>query len=181
MTQRENYLGDGFRDVDRQNGIEKFKTCLTVIDSLPSFRRYKDETDRLLRPSDGRAFADIGCGLGFDVERLARKVAGKAVGLDASQRLIFEARKRAHALGLANVDYVIGDARTMSFEDGAFDGVRADRTLQHVEGPGHVVKEMARIVRKGGWFVQSPIGAAFLSRTATPAVSRPCSANGREA
>jgi len=150
MTQRENYLAEGFRDVDRQNGIEKCKNCLTFIDSLPSFRRYKEETDRLLRPSDGRAFADIGCGLGFDVERLARKTPGKAFGLDASKRFIFEARKRAQALGLANVDYVIGDARTMSFEDEAFDGVRADRVLQHVENPERVVKEMARVVRKGG-------------------------------
>ena len=48
------------------------------------------------------------------------------------------------------MDYVIGDARTMSFEDEAFDGVRADRVLQHVENPERVVKEMARVVRKGG-------------------------------
>jgi len=61
-----------------------------------------------------------------------------------------EARDRARSLGLSNAEYVVEDARKMSFIDGQFDGVRVDRTLQHVADPALVIMEMARVARKGG-------------------------------
>ena len=53
MTERQNYLAEGFRNVDRQSDVEKFKTCLAFLDSLPSFRTYKEESCQLLSPGKG--------------------------------------------------------------------------------------------------------------------------------
>jgi ubiquinone/menaquinone biosynthesis C-methylase UbiE len=150
MTKRQNCLAEGFRDVDSQDDAGKFKTALAFMDTLPSFRTYKEETEKLMRLGQGRAFADIGCGLGFDVERMAAKTTGVVVGLDTSFEFLKEARRRAQARGLRTVNYVLEDARAMSFRDEKFDGARADRVLQHVEEPDLVIEEMARIVRKGG-------------------------------
>lgn len=150
MANDQDYLADGFRDVDSQRDIDKFKTCLAFMDSLPSFQRYKEETDRHLGLSTGSNFIDVGCGLGFDVERIARKTSGIVFGLDASEELIGEAQNRANAEQLHNIRYVVQDAHKMNFDDETFDGTRVDRVLQHVEDPSKVINEMTRVTRKGG-------------------------------
>ena len=74
-----------------------------------------------------------------------------------------EARNRAQALKLTNAEYVHEDAQSMSFEDERFDGARVDRVLQHVDDPNRVLREMARIVRKGGRVVcAEPDWGSFL-------------------
>jgi ubiquinone/menaquinone biosynthesis C-methylase UbiE len=95
MNERQNYLAEGFRNVDRQTDVEKFKICLTAMESLASFRTYKEETYQLLKPLNGRVFIDVGCGLGFDVERLAKRTSARVIGLDASYELLRDARHRA--------------------------------------------------------------------------------------
>ena len=88
MNKRQNYLAEGFRNVDSQNDVDKFKSCLAFMDSIPSFRKYKEETYQMLRPEECRAFVDIGCGLGFDVERIARKTSARVFGLDLRSSII---------------------------------------------------------------------------------------------
>ena len=150
MTERQNYLAEGFRNVDRQSDVEKFKNCLAFLDSLPSFRTYKEESYRLLNPGKGDLLLDVGCGLGFDVERLAKNASAKIIGLDTSYELLKTAQDRARDLGITNTDYVLADAHLPSFKDGQFDGARVDRTLQHLERPNLVIEGMARTVRMGG-------------------------------
>jgi len=76
MRDRENTncLADGFRNVDKQSDVTKFKTCLAFIDTLPSCQSYKAEADRRLLLSQGGRFIDVGCGLGFDTERIGAKL-----------------------------------------------------------------------------------------------------------
>ncbi|PWU14117.1 MAG: hypothetical protein C5B49_13625 [Bdellovibrio sp.] len=163
MEKEQDYLANGFQNVDGQNSVEKFKTCLTFVDSLPSFQRYKKVTDELLAFDQGVHFADIGCGLGFDVERIARKISGNVVGIDASQELLREARTRVKAAGLSNASFVSGDARNLKMQDGSFDGARTDRALQHIDNPHLAVAEMGRIVRRHGTIVcAEPDWGSFL-------------------
>ena len=153
MTQRQNYLAEGFRNVDRQGDVEKFKACLAFMETLPSFRTYKEESYRLLEPEKGGLFLDVGCGLGFDVERLAKKAAAQIIGLDTSYELLKEAHNRTRNIHITNADYVLADAQLSCFKDSQFDGVRVDRTFQHLERPALVIENMARVVRKGGRIV----------------------------
>ena len=176
MTQRQNYLAEGFRNVDRQSDIEKFKACLTAMESLASFRTYKEETYQLLKPEEGRVFIDVGCGLGFDVERLAKKTSATIIGLDTSYELLGDARHRAQDLGIANADYVLAPAGLPCFKDSQFDGARVDRTLQHLERPELVIEEMARVVRKGGRVVcaEPDWGSFFIDDDDANAVQEVC-------
>lgn len=176
MNERQNYLADGFRNVDRQSDVEKFKACLTAMQSLSSFRMYKEETYQLLKPEEGGVFIDVGCGLGFDVERLARTTSAKIIGLDTSYELLGDARRRAGDLGIANADYVLADAGLHCFSDGQFDGARVDRTLQHLEHPERVIEEMTRVVRKGGRVVcaEPDWGSFFIDDNDAGAVREIC-------
>jgi ubiquinone/menaquinone biosynthesis C-methylase UbiE len=178
MNERQNYLAEGFRNVDGQTDVEKFKACLTAMESLASFRTYKEETYQFLKPEEGRVFIDVGCGLGFDVERLAKKTSAKVVGLDTSHELLKEAQHRADGPSYINVEYVLADARLQCFKDGQFDGARADRTLQHLERPERVIAEMARAVREGGRVVcaEPDWGSFFVDDDDTDTVREVCRA-----
>ncbi len=82
-------LARGFRDVDAA-AVDKLARCLTYMDALPAFQQYKNTMLEMMNPQRGSVTADLGCGLGFDVRRLAALVGpeGRAIGVDASLALI---------------------------------------------------------------------------------------------
>ncbi|MBV9678605.1 MAG: methyltransferase domain-containing protein [Acidobacteriaceae bacterium] len=145
----ENYLARGFRDVDR-GAAHKMAHCLEYLDSLPSFQRYKNLILEAMNPQPGQVTADLGCGLGFDVLRLARLVGpqGRAIGVDASLTLLQLARLTSH--DSTAVEFVNTDIQKLPFQDGSLHSCKVDRTLQHVERPASVLHEMFRTVRSGG-------------------------------
>ncbi len=101
-----------------------------------------------LRAAGARDVLDVGCGGGFLANPLS--AAGfRVTGLDQS----------AEALGVAArydrsdaVRYVVGDGYRLPFDDGSFDAVAAMDFLEHVEEPGRVIAEAARVLRPGGQF-----------------------------
>lgn len=100
------------------------------------------------RVGAGARVLDVGCGGGF----LSNYLAGKGFdvsGLDASP----------HSLAIAHahdptkrVNYRHGDALALPYPDGSFDAVCAMDFLEHVEEPDRVVRECARVLRRGGLF-----------------------------
>ena len=74
---------------------------------------------------------------------------GRAVGLDASEAFVAQARAEAAAEG-STAEFVVGDAHALPFADGEFDAVRTERTLQHIEDPAGALAEMARVAAPGG-------------------------------
>lgn len=112
---------------------------------------YKRRTYDLLDVGPGSRVLDVGCGTGDDVLALAERVApdGEAVGVDLEPSMVAEAWRRASEKERP-ARFLRGDAHDLDLDDGSFDGVRADRMLQHVERPGRVVEEMARLAGGGG-------------------------------
>jgi SAM-dependent methyltransferase len=45
---------------------------------------------------------------------------------------------------------IYGDARALPFADHSFDGVLCSQVLEHVDQPGQVLREMARVLKPGG-------------------------------
>jgi 2-polyprenyl-6-hydroxyphenyl methylase/3-demethylubiquinone-9 3-methyltransferase len=91
---------------------------------------------------------DVGCGAGFLTNELARR-GHQVVGLDAAADSLEVAA--AHDV-TGDVNYVQGDARALPWPDGTFDAVCAMDLLEHVEEPGQVVEEAARVLAPGGRF-----------------------------
>src|SRR5262245_44971753 len=140
----EDIIASEFKDVDRAGDFAVFSSCLELIDSLPFFVECKRESYRLLGAAPGRRILDVGCGLGDDAAALAALVAtgGAVVGVDSSQAMIDEARRR-HG-GVAGLTFDVADAAHLPFDDASFHACRIDRVLQHIADPAPVVREMAR-------------------------------------
>lgn len=101
---------------------------------------------RLLGPFTGTELAlDSGSGTGSLAAALAPLV-GKVVGTDTNLEYLAAAR----ALGLANAEFVEGDATKLPFEYGRFDVSGCVRLLHHVRRPELAVSELARVTRPGG-------------------------------
>ena len=142
-------LARGFRNVDA-GVVDKVARCLTYMDALPAFQQYKSTMLETMRPQRGAVVADLGCGMGFDVRRLAAMVGpeGRAIGVDASLALIESARSASQ--GLPAVEYIQADIQHLPFATASLNSCKVDRTLQHVEHPAAVLNEMFRTLCSGG-------------------------------
>jgi ubiquinone/menaquinone biosynthesis C-methylase UbiE len=146
---REASLARGFRNVDA-GAVDKLARCLTYLDALPEFQRYKAAILEMMAARTGSVTADLGCGLGFDVRRLAASVGatGLAIGVDSSLALIEAARSASEELPA--VEFIQADIQHLPFANGFLHSCKVDRTLQHVERPAGVIAEMFRTLCSGG-------------------------------
>jgi SAM-dependent methyltransferase len=92
---------------------------------------------------------DVGCGPGTITAGLADRVPrGRVTGIDASPEVIEQARD---VIGdRANLGFATGDVYALDYPDGAFDVVFAHQVLQHTSDPVGALREMRRVVRRGG-------------------------------
>ncbi len=99
----------------------------------------------------GQDLLDVGCGPGTITVDLAARVApGPVIGIDAVEAPLAVAREAAVDAGVDNVDFQVGDAYALPFDDGRFDVVHAHQVLQHLADPVAALREMGRVCRPGG-------------------------------
>lgn len=100
----------------------------------------------------GMRIVEVGCGTGAIAREVADRVAsGEVVGIDRDEQQLDVARALADERGMANLRFVRGQASALALPDNAFDGTYCRFLLEHVPDPVAVVREMARVVRPGGW------------------------------
>jgi ubiquinone/menaquinone biosynthesis C-methylase UbiE len=107
----------------------------------------------LLEIRPGEQVVDVGCGTGVVTRAVGRRVAprGRVVGVDPSPTLLSVAREIAERDGLlGQVDFRVADARSLPFEDGAFDVALAITALSHTTDAEQALPELLRVVRPGG-------------------------------
>jgi len=104
--------------------------------------------------TSSEAVLDVGCGPRNDLFDMAERVgpAGRLVGLDASEVMIAEARRRAKERRL-HITFEVGDVTALPFTDGTFDVCRAARVLEHLADPNGALAEMVRVTRPDGRIV----------------------------
>jgi arsenite methyltransferase len=98
----------------------------------------------------GERVLDVGSGPGFLAVDVANVVgpSGAVHGLDISQSMVEMARKRC--IGLQSVEFELGDAHALKADDEMFDVVLSTQVLEYVMEPTGVLKEVHRVVRRGG-------------------------------
>lgn len=151
------------------------KTAWMNIDEADEPRQFVSQMDRarggsddepsqykfvrsFLKLAEGKRVLDVGCGTGGAVRVFANVVRGngKAVGLDCSQTMITEAKKRSAKLNLP-VEFRKGDAHHLPFPDNSFDCSFSLRVFEIIRDPAQALKEMLRVTRPGGRvFVNGP-------------------------
>jgi ubiquinone/menaquinone biosynthesis C-methylase UbiE len=139
-------------DVDARSVQEFFERVATDWDTMRL--AYYDERviEKMADVSgvgEGSEVADVGTGTGFVAAGIAPRVK-RVVGIDNARAMLEVARQNLQALGVSNVDLVVGDAARLPLEDGSVDAAFANMVLHHAEDPGAMLLEMARVVRPGG-------------------------------
>lgn len=128
-----------FDEIDRRLlfGARLFATSQSPFDRVIPFEALK-----------GKRVLEIGCGMGFHTELLAR--AGAVVtSIDISPTSVDATRRRLQLKGLeAEVTQI--DAQGLYFESGQFDFVWSWGVIHHSAMTGRIVRHIARVLRQDG-------------------------------
>tara|TARA_Y100000741_G_scaffold364383_1_gene355226 strand:+ start:3825 stop:4655 length:831 start_codon:yes stop_codon:yes gene_type:complete len=96
---------------------------------------------------------DLGCGTGLTCEKLI-KMGFNVVGLDCSKKMIDEAKKNCNFTEFnGNYEFDICDAENLSLESNTFDVVIAMGLVEYLNLDIQAIKEMKRVVKKGGYLI----------------------------
>lgn len=97
----------------------------------------------------GGSVLDVAPGPGFFAIELARLADYHVTGLDISHTFVEIARQNARAAGV-DVDFRLGNASAMPFEDASFDFVTCRAAFKNFSGPVRALQEMHRVLKPGG-------------------------------
>ncbi|MDE1853449.1 MAG: methyltransferase domain-containing protein [Thaumarchaeota archaeon] len=141
----------GFSDIDKSKDTQYFVDFVDRVRLEKGVKEGKELSFSLLRLRPGDAVLDVGCGAGDDVLSLAKIVgeSGRAIGIDNSEAMVSEARRRAAQSTAANAQFLLGSIYHIDFPDQTFNGVMADRVFQHLEDPHKAFTEVVRVAKKG--------------------------------
>lgn len=99
----------------------------------------------------GMDVLDVGCGVGTITTDLAMRVpGGRVVGMDLASEPLDRAADYAVARGVENVEFEQADVYALPYAAGSFDVVHAHQLLQHLKDPIEAIREMKRVLRRGG-------------------------------
>lgn len=118
-----------------------------------------------LNPKSGERILDLATGTGWAARRVAARGA-QVTGVDLGADLIEAAKSRATAEQL-DIDFHVGDAEALPFENKTFDGVISTFGVMFVSKPEAAAVELSRIC--------SPAGALSWLRGRRTGLSRACS------
>lgn len=140
--------------MERDAVVEEF-THQSAAFNASSAMRSEETLGRLidlLPASPGERWLEAACGPGLVARALAPRVE-EVRGVDLTPAMIALARLEAQRDGIANIAFATGDVTGLEFEDRTFDGAVTRFSLHHIPFPGRVLRELARVVKQGGWVV----------------------------
>jgi ubiquinone/menaquinone biosynthesis C-methylase UbiE len=110
---------------------------------------------------------EIGCGAGLTAVSLAERYIVEAV--DTVPDMLDLTRERAASAGVAHrLTTRRSDAHNLAYAAGTFDLALAIGVLPWVSDPSRVLRECARVVRRGGYFIASIDNTWALQRILDP-------------
>jgi ubiquinone/menaquinone biosynthesis C-methylase UbiE len=117
------------------------------------FNFYRFTVENLLASSmgDDHRVLDAGCGHGDSLRDYSKPKKGEVIGVDVSRTEVALSKRRWNG----HASFVVADLSRLPFIEEAFDGAFSVDVLEHVDDKATVIRELARITRKGGFFVGS--------------------------
>jgi len=135
-----------------------------LFHKLKHFEKHREEAVIELLQKKGDRLIDIACGEGTLIFKIADKFK-ESWGIDISKERIKRAELEKKQRNLKNVNFKIVDVdQGLPFKDMSFDVVTAVAALAYFFDPYFAVKEMNRILGKGGVLVIEVPNLAYLPR-----------------
>lgn len=115
-------------------------------------RLWKDAMMDWLAPRPGQKLLDVAGGTGdISFRFLKRAGSGHATVFDLTEPMLVEGRKRAEAAQMQDsLDWVVGDAMALPFDDNSFDVYTISFGIRNVTRPDEALAEAYRVLRPGG-------------------------------
>jgi ubiquinone/menaquinone biosynthesis C-methylase UbiE len=124
---------------------------------LPYHRMLDDlEVELVERYARGKALLEVGCGTGLILHRTAR-FARQAFGIDLSSGMLMKAQQRGLRVAQAS-------ATALPLPTASIDVAYSFKVLAHIPDIEGALREMARVVRPGGWVLAEFYNARSLRR-----------------
>lgn len=101
----------------------------------------------------GARIADVGCGAGVSVCHLRERFQFRAMGFDITAKLMGNDKSST------TFPFGIARAEELPLQDGCCDGVLCECVLSLTWQPELVLKEFSRVLRPGGFLIQSDVYA----------------------
>lgn len=111
-----------------------------IIDHIESFLDYQQ---------NNIVYLEIGCGPMIVGQEIAKKV-NLIVGIDISFQSLKIAKEMLDSAGIKNYLLVCGEITQMPFKEGLFNFVYGGGVIEHFKDTLKVIKEMYRILKRGG-------------------------------
>lgn len=110
-----------------------------------------------IRP--GMTVLDLGSGAGNDVFIAAAEVGpeGHVIGVDMTEAMIAKANENKAKLGIAHVDFRLGEIEALPVDDASIDVIISNCVLNLVPDKTKAFAEMYRVLRPGGSFTVSDV------------------------
>jgi SAM-dependent methyltransferase len=102
---------------------------------------------------DGTAVLDVPCGGGIALRGLRADQQVRYVAADISSDMLARARRRALAMGRADIEFTEANIERMPFGDNEFDLCVSFNGLHCLPDPAAAVREIARCLKTGGRLV----------------------------
>ncbi|MEM9869711.1 MAG: bifunctional demethylmenaquinone methyltransferase/2-methoxy-6-polyprenyl-1,4-benzoquinol methylase UbiE [Pseudomonadota bacterium] len=120
--------------------------------SVGIHRLWKEAMMDWLAPRAGQKLLDVAGGTGdISFRFLKRAGRGHATVLDLTEPMLTEGRKRAEAEAMQDsLDWVVGDAMALPFEDNTFDVYTISFGIRNVTRPQDALAEAYRVLKPGG-------------------------------
>jgi demethylmenaquinone methyltransferase/2-methoxy-6-polyprenyl-1,4-benzoquinol methylase len=120
--------------------------------SLGMDRRWRRNAVCELAPRKGGRYLDIGTGTGDVAFEIVRQAPGARVtGLDPSERMLQQARRKSVALGVTDqVVFEAGDAVSLPVADASLEGVISAFCFRNIAHRRVALGEVGRVLRGGG-------------------------------
>jgi len=110
-----------------------------------------DEVEKIIFPVKDKLVLDAGCGKGAVLVSCALRGA-KVFGIDTDEEELKIANLRMEKLGLSDsVSIKKASLTNLPFTDNFFDLITCSSVLEHIENTDEAVKEMARVLKPGGF------------------------------
>ena len=134
------------------NSVATKYDIMNDVMSMGIHRVWKDAMMDWLAPRAGQKLLDVAGGTGdISFRFLKRAGSGHATVLDLTEPMLIEGRKRAEAGAMIDsLDWVVGDAMALPFEDNSFDVYTISFGIRNVTRPQEALNEAFRVLRPGG-------------------------------